>query len=526
MKARVPAMRNQAMIGFSLFVIAFWLAWQVGGRIAIWDLRTLEFSAFTIAACVVAILILNDWRSGFYVFLVWLLFEDLVRKYLGNNMAIFFAKDVLAGLMYISLFVEIRKGREKIFHPPFMLFLSMFIWLGAVQIFNQNSPSVAYGLLGFKVYFYYVPLMYVGYALIRTDEDLRKFLVANVALAGVIASLGITQAILGHSFLNPTVLAPELRDLGRLDRVTPLTNQIVSLPTATFVSSGRFGVYLIIVSIITMGTAGFLLLYTKRNRKLVFIVFGLVGGATLFSGSRTAAVFVLASALVMPVAFLWGAPWRRRQAHRMVKVVRRGFIVGALGLAALILVFPDEAGSRIAFYAETLLPSSSASEVQNRAWDYPIANLMGAFSQPNWLLGNGIGTASLGSQYVSKLLGQRPLTLWVEEGYGELIIEMGIVAPFLWILWTAALLVYAWRVVYRLRQTRLFPIAFAIFWYAFLLLYPFTYGGISLYQNYVNNAYFWLLIGVLFRLPDLLTTTSAPIVVPSGRQQSRGGLQF
>ena len=246
----------------------------------------------------------------------------------------------------------------------------------------------------------------------------------------------------------------------------------------------------------------------------------------MFSGSRTAAVYVTASALVMPVAFLWGAPWRRRQAHRMVKVVRRGFIVAALGLAALILVFPDEAGSRIAFYAETLLPSSSASEVQNRAWNYPIANLMGAFSQPNWLLGNGLGTASLGSQYVSKLLGERPLTLWVEEGYGELIIEMGIVAPFLWILWTAALLVYAWRIVSRLRQTRLFPIAFAIFWYGFLLLYPFTYGGISLYQNYVNNAYFWLLIGVLFRLPDLLNTPLAPVVVPSGRPQSRGGLQF
>src|ERR1700686_1239651 len=106
-------MRNQALIGVGLFVIAFWLAWQVGGKIAAWDLRTLEFGAFTIPGFPVAILILRDWRAGFHVFLIWLLFEDLVRKYLGNNMAIFFAKDVLAGLLYVSLFVEIRKGREK-----------------------------------------------------------------------------------------------------------------------------------------------------------------------------------------------------------------------------------------------------------------------------------------------------------------------------------------------------------------------------------------------------------------------------
>ena len=38
---------------------------------------------------------LRDWRNGFYVFLVWLLFEDLVRKFLGNNLAIYFGKDVL-----------------------------------------------------------------------------------------------------------------------------------------------------------------------------------------------------------------------------------------------------------------------------------------------------------------------------------------------------------------------------------------------------------------------------------------------
>jgi hypothetical protein len=130
-----------------------------------------------------------------------------------------------------------------------------------------------------------------------------------------------------------------------------------------------------------------------------------------------------------------------------------------------------------------------------------------AFTNPNWVMGNGIGTASLGSQYVSKLLGRPPFSLWVEEGYGQLIMEMGIVAPFLWIAWTAALLYSMWLVLLGLRQTRFFPIAFAIFWYSFLLLYPFTYGGLSPYQNYVDNAYFWLLIGVFFALPGVLAAT-------------------
>ena len=55
------------------------------------------------------------------------------------------------------------------------------------------------------------------YTLIRNDADLRKFLVVNTILAGVISILGIIQAILGNSFLNPAVLAP--RRLRKLDQV-------------------------------------------------------------------------------------------------------------------------------------------------------------------------------------------------------------------------------------------------------------------------------------------------------------------
>ena len=86
-----------------------------------------------------------------------------------------------------------------------------------------------------------------------------------------------------------------------------------------------------------------------------------------------------------------------------------------------------------------------------------------------------------------------------------MILEMGIVAPFLWILWTAVLLYYAWKEVKQLRGTRFFPIAFAIFFYAFLLLYPFTYGGLVplIIRTMSITPILWLLVGILFRLPGL-----------------------
>ena len=266
------------------------------------------------------------------------------------------------------------------------------------------------------------------------------------------------------------------------------------------------------------------MLSTRRSRTLIFVVTAMVGGAVLFSGSRSTVMYSLGSALVLAAAFYWGGTWRQRQARRSLKAVRRSLTMAVLGLAAVIFIFPNETAPRIAYYAETLLPSSSASEVGDRTWDYPIANLLQTFDEPNWLVGNGTGVSSLGAQYVSKFLGQPQPKIGVEEGYGTMILEMGILAPFLWILWTAVLLYHAWKVVKKLRGTRFFPIAFAIFLYAFLLLYLFTYVGLVAYQNYLSNAYLWLLLGILFRLPDFLPPEQPRVIATPQREYAADGI--
>jgi len=514
LRARVPEIGNQALIGAGLFVLAIWAAWQAGDEVASGNMRTLEFVALGFVVCAIGIAILRSWRTGFYFFLVWMLFEDMARKYMGNNTGLFFGKDVLLLLVYISFLRDLRLGRARSFRPPFLLFLGLFFWFGLLQVFNQNSPTILFGVLGMKTYFYYVPLMFVAYGLIRTDQELRKFLIANLVLASVIGGLGIAQAILGNSFLNPATLAPELAGLGDLEKVSPLSGQVFGLPPSVFVSTGRFATYLIVAFIIAMGTAAYLILHTKRYRKLVFVVLALVGVATLLSGSRTALGFVVSSALALSAAFLWGAPWRQQQGHRLVRVLRRSAIVGTLGLAALFAIFPEQAGSRLAFYSETLNPESSAYQGSTRAWNYPLQNFEVALQNSHWVMGNGIGTASLGTQYISRLSGARPVE-GVEEGFGTLIIEMGILAPLLWILWTGALLYYLWKVVRDLRETRLFPLGFAMLWFVFLLVYPLTYITISQFQNYVCNIYMWIFVGIVFRLPQLL---AAPTVVPAANR--------
>src|ERR1039458_10062821 len=96
--------------------------------------------------------ILNDWRSGVLLFLVWLLFEDLARKYLGNSMVVFFAKDMLIGVAYLSFYLAKRRRQVETFKFPFLVPLGLFIALAVIQTFNTWSPSILYGVLGLKVY--------------------------------------------------------------------------------------------------------------------------------------------------------------------------------------------------------------------------------------------------------------------------------------------------------------------------------------------------------------------------------------
>jgi len=177
------------------------------------------------------------------------------------------------------------------------------------------------------------------------------------------------------------------------------------------------------------------------------------------------------------------------------------------------LVFPKEIGSRWAYYSETLDPRSTASELSKRVWNYPIYNIMIAFSEPHWVMGYGTGTASLGAQYVTKIFKQKKPEVAVESGWGSLMVELGVFGLALWFIWTTVLVVGCWRLVLKLRQTRLFPVGFGAFWFIAVMLIPETYASLNVYQDYVLNAYLWLLVGVLYRLPEILV--ARPVAVPA-----------
>ena len=496
--------RTKRYSAIALFVFALLAALEISQFVMDSDWMSLGLIVVGVVGLAFAIRILNNWRHGLYIFFGWLFFEDFARKYLGNNMVIYFAKDILVLLVYVSFLVARRNSREKAaFRPPFLVPLLIFVWFAAAQVFNPGSTSLFYGLLGLKLYFLYIPLMYLGYALMDSEQDLRRFFMFNAILILLVSCLGIAQSIIGPTFLNPSTIQDDIRGLSTLYRVSPLTGQIAYRPSSVFVSTGRFQNLIIASWMIVLGFGGYLILRTKKGRIGAFATIGVLAAAALMSTSRGVMMWCLGSSLVIMAAFVWGAPWKQKEATRVVRSIQRVILLGGLAIVTLSVIFPEQVNSRLAIYSETLSPYSTASELAFRTRDYPLRNFLAAFETPRWMYGYGTGTASLGIQYVARILRAPSTGIGVENGYGQLVVEMGIVGLLLWIVLGAAVCLSAWKVVKRLRGSPRFPIAFVIFWFTFLVFFPMGYNSLGFYQDFLVNAYFWILIGILYRLPSI-----------------------
>src|ERR1700688_4805156 len=226
--------------GLVMGLIVLGVTWEMATWIVAGSDQTAIMFGLGVVGCALVVYILKDWRSGVVLFMLWLLYEDLARKYLGNSMIVFFAKDFLVGIAYISFWMAKRRRQVEILKIPFLVPLGIFFAFAVIQIFNTWTPSVLYGVLGLKTYFYYTPLMLLGYAMMDRPADLDRFLVINIGAGVIIAGLGIAQSVLGVSFLTPDDIAPELYALTHTVRESPISHSTSAVTTSVFVSSGRF----------------------------------------------------------------------------------------------------------------------------------------------------------------------------------------------------------------------------------------------------------------------------------------------
>ena len=123
--------RKSQVQGLVMGLVLLAIVWETTTWIVTGSVQTLMMFGLGLVFCALLVFILTDWRSGMLLFLVWLLFEDLARKYLGNSMIIYFAKDAIVGACYLSYYVARRRHQ--------------------VDLFSQVGPQYELPIAGFRV---------------------------------------------------------------------------------------------------------------------------------------------------------------------------------------------------------------------------------------------------------------------------------------------------------------------------------------------------------------------------------------
>ena len=451
---------------------------------------------------VLGLVVLRNWRVGIYTFFLWLPFEDFVRKFAGNDMVIYFIKDFIIAITYFSFVMWSRySGRKDRLRNPIAVPLTLwFVW-SIIQIFNPSLPGLILGPIGLRMSFIYVPLLYLGYHFFLTERTLERFsrLVLLVVLA--VGAVGIGQLLKGPDFMNPAGM--QVRGLMMSSpRGTPDTGYFHYL-SSVFTNAARFGRF----SLVALAVAGGICLYarSKRHRSLsryslltLFVIF-----ANLFvNGSR--ALFLVLVAFVL--AFVWMTSMSQRGPVRAFVLGRRLVIMAMIALVSVLLVNsvnPRVVSAVTGFYSQTLNPDSPEFELTNRLKRYAVTNrgsVWGALTRSG-VVAHGTGSASQGQQYLGV---ERPHD-WVpvEGGYAAIAWEHGIIGVVLVLWWAVLLLKAQYRVVRRLRDTPFHGLGVGIFLWSVAFLFPLTFLGMQVFQDFIPNANFWFWSGVIFKLPEL-----------------------
>lgn len=420
----------------------------------------------SLAVMVVAIthtVLLRDISVSLCIFAAWVLLEDLVRKYSGNDIRLFFVKDLILAGVYFSFYRGKRWQRYVLVAFREGKFETLAVLaVGTVGIAVAAVTNAAVGVAGWRLYFLYIGLLPIGVAIGTAPEKLASFLRLASLLLSTICVIGIIQ-MLFPAFLTPT---SELG--GQLYRNLPGRSDLqVFRPTGPFIDAGRFAA----AAVLSVAVAYFRLL--RYGGRLAIAAVAISTTAALLSGSKGAAI---QASFIIACGLLAG---RRHQA-----------VTAALAACALLaaLAAPpslDLVADRVELYRATLDPNSRHNE-----WDFRIQQYFGqlpASLASGGLLGRGTGTESLSLKYLGAGVGSYRF----EAGYASIAAEWGAIGLLVWCRWTFVWLRRMARMSMRFR-----PLAPLAAWIFVTLVLGFL-GGLQSFQNYITNAFFWLLSGII-----------------------------
>lgn len=404
-------------------------------------------------------------------FILLIVYQGALRKWFlpGLSTPLYVAKDVaLLGAFALYGFREQVRLTGPLRRTLFPVILGGFTFVVCLQAFNFYVPSLAVGLLGIRSYLLYTLLVIlVPVALDRIQRPDRVLLVASQLLIVPVLLLGMYQYSQPVGDWINQYVADDSQAVGVLSRPRI---------TGTFSYIGGMGAFLLFSLFFSLGI---LLAGLRYRHRFYQILGGALLGLSLIvapmNGSRSV-VF----GLLLPLPFILYA----------ILTQRRGL---AVGLSLLLLSGAGiyvATGSQWATQGWEVIEHrmSKASDQDSRVEDAlldPIEKV-----SVGGILGYGTGSTHQAAGVLSSSGRVHINGIGYEGEPGRVIIELGIVGAFLYMMLKVWLVWVAWQALRRSSSpwtTMLSVMAFSMIF--------FHLGTGMIVFNHISSALYWLSAG-------------------------------
>lgn len=402
-----------------------------------------------------------------------------------NTAAATLVKDFLFVLpAYLGFAAWTLRSRVRVAFPgaPAVLF-ALIALLVVSQMLNPGVPNVLVGAIGAKVWLLYLPLYFLGFHFARSFDDVCTLLRVMCVAAIIPVVVGIAEAVLIYAGSAGTVYAL----YG--DAAASVTQNFAALEypgggvlwrvpsTFSFVTQ-YFGFLLTMAAVAyawwRIGGS------TRKQTALRGALWLAVLAAAFLSGARTAFLFIPVLVVLMLVLD------RRGQPLAPITLAT----VGAVFAAAAAAIGTNAGGA-----------AGHTFEVAKREFAGIFVDGFAHAFSTTWLgLGTGTNTNATRYAYAENRVGGVD-GYWYESWHVKITLELGVVGLVLVGLLIGAIIVRGLSAHRVLTDPRLRALSAAIL--AFLIVNV----GMAVKGQFLDfdpiNVYFWLLAGLLARLPFL-----------------------
>lgn len=270
------------------------------------------------------------WVSTMLFFLCYLAFEGLLRRAAGSyHQYIFLAKDFLLLPVYSGAFVFLVKKKKafKLYFPKKTIWLFLLIVsICFVNFINALYNNLFPAIISLKLFLFYLPLLFVGFALSLKHDDVMDMISKKIAWIIIpISIMTIFQWITGWGTAI-TAYGSIVDTGGTIERQNYISGTIITISSTFF--GGRLGSFSGAWTIILFALAN----YTTGTRlKWYLTALTILSFVNLIFGTNNTAFFTTISLIC--ISFLYYSYLNRFHSLRII------FIMVIIGFTAILSIY-------------------------------------------------------------------------------------------------------------------------------------------------------------------------------------------